>query len=126
MVVSLLSACSLINRGQEAPVRLGHDRLLQGQGRLICSNACAERGQCGTVQEGGSVVLGGGAEAKTIAHDIYLPADVQVQIAAVQSYPVQQMSGGDPFPINFYAVIAPDGGAGWVAGWCLAEAQETP
>ncbi len=106
-------------------MRLGHDVLLQGQGRLVCSSACAERGQCGTVQDRGKVVLGGRTAATTLAHDVYFPVDAQAQIAAVQSFPVQQVSGGEPFAINFYAVIVPEGEAGWVAGWCLAEVQGT-
>lgn len=122
VTLTCLSACSIINRDQETAVRLGHDILLQGEGRLVCSGLCAERGQCGTIRDRGNVVLGGRAEAKTFAHDVYLPAGSQVQIATAQSFPVQQLSGGDPFLINFYAVIIPGGEAGWVAGWCLAEA----
>lgn len=117
------TACSLINRDSAPTARLGHDILLQGQARLVCSGACAERGQCGTIQGEGQVVLGGRSNATTVAHDVYFPAETQVLIANAQSYPLQQLSGGEPFLINFYAIISPGGEAGWVAGWCLAEVQ---
>jgi hypothetical protein len=118
-----INACSILNRDSAPAARLGHDTLLQGQGRLVCSSACAERGQCGTIQNQGQVVLGGRSNATTVAQDVYFQVDTLVQIAIAQSYPVQQVAGGEPFLVNFYAVISPGGEAGWVPGWCLAEVQ---
>ncbi len=117
----LFTACSLINRNIEPPAILGHDILLQGQGRLVCSSECAERGQCGDIRGQGSVVLGGRFEPLTVEHDVYFPANTQVTIMGVQTYQAMLVSQGEPFLANFYVISLPDGEMGWVAGWCLAQ-----
>ncbi len=117
----LFTACSLINRNIEPPVTLGHDIPLQGQGRLVCSNECAVRGQCGDIRGRGKVVLGGRFEPLTVAHDIYFPANTQVDIFATQTYQAMLVTQGELFLVNFYAIAVPGGETGWVAGWCLAQ-----
>ena len=125
LVLAGLTACSRLNAGSAPTPILGHDKLLSGQGRLVCSSACAERGQCGSIADQSQVVLGGRDGAMTSAHDVYFPVNSQVQILNALAYPVQQRSGGDPFYVNFYAIAIPGGESGWVAGWCLAAIQET-
>lgn len=124
LVLVALTACSLLNPDTESATVLGHDIYLSGQGRLVCSSVCAERGQCGSIADQGQVVLGGRTNATTFAHDVYFPVNSQVQILNAQAFPVQQVSGGDPFSINFYEIAIPGGESGWVAGWCLAAVQE--
>lgn len=119
----LLTACSLINRNVEPPAILGHDAMLQGQGRLVCSTQCAEHGQCGEIRSLGKVVLAGRFEPVTVGHDVYFPADMQVPILAAQTFQAQLLSQEEPFLVNFYAIAMPDGESGWVAGWCLAQAE---
>ena len=124
-ILAVLTACSRLNAGSSTAPILGNDTLLSGQAQLVCSNACANRGQCGSVADQSQVVLGGRDGAMTSAHDVYFPVNSQVQILGAVAYPVQQVSGGDSFYVNFYAIAIPGGESGWVAGWCLAATQET-
>ncbi len=87
---------------------------------LLCSQACQERGQCGTIANQSTVVLGGIFQAQTSSHDVFFPTATRVAINNVTPFWVRQLVDGQQFSINFYNVTAPDGKSGWVAGWCVA------
>lgn len=126
LLLSLLSltACSLLNRGTAATV-LGHDTQLGAGATLICSQVCAERGQCGTAVDQGEVILGGHDQPRLAQQNVLFPVSAAITVLETSSYNVRQLSGGDPFPINFYKIATAEGKIGWVAGWCLA-APPTP
>jgi hypothetical protein len=115
-----LTACSLINRDAGPTATLGHTTELTAAGVLVCSQPCAERGQCGDAVEGGEVILGGRGQPLTTQHDVFFPADVQVDILQRVPYTLRPLSEGDNFNLNFYNIAVPGGEQGWVAGWCLA------
>ena len=121
-----LTACSLINRDVAPQQTLGHEVRLEGEGVLVCSQACQERGQCGTTTaDSQTVILGGLVEPRTGPHDTFLPAQDRVIINSVVPFTLRQIQDLSELSINFYNVTSPaTGQSGWVAGWCVAQPQE--
>lgn len=119
LVMLILTACSLLNRDTSTAI-LGHDTRLEGNAVLVCSQSCQERSQCGTTTDQGTVILGGLFQPQTGPHDVFFPAKTPVTINNVVPYVLRQVSDQQEFSINFYNVVAQDGKAGWVAGWCVA------
>lgn len=119
-LLCFLTACSLINRDTGPTSTLGHTTTLTEAGVLVCSQPCAERGQCGSRVDGGQVILGGRGQPLTTQHEVFFPADTRVDILQMAPYTVRSLTEGDPFTLNFYNIAVPGGEQGWVAGWCLA------
>ncbi len=111
-----LAACSLLNRN---PV-LGDTAALQGQAVVTCSTACAERGQCGTIPDGGQVVLGSQIGPVLANHERMFPAGSMVTILESREQMVETVMTLEQFPLRFYHIQPADRVDGWVAGWCLA------
>jgi hypothetical protein len=117
----LLTACALL-RGDAEPV-LGDVTTLTGSAILVCSQACADRGQCGTTAELGEVVLGSTFAPSTRQHDIAAPVGSLATITSMQSEPMIQSATGQEFAVNYYYLtIANKPFPAWVAGWCVTSA----
>ena len=98
---------------------MGHITLLRDSGTLVCSEACRDRGQCGTTLEG-EVVLLHSAWPATRDHDVAIPANTPVIITNVLTETMTAVN--DPvqtFPLYYYNVAAQDGSFGWAPGWCV-------
>ena len=117
ILLLILVACS----GAGEPV-FGNEQLLAGDAVVVCSQACAERGQCGErLEEGGEVVLASETGPATTGHSFVLPDQATVAIVEARAEQVVQTSDQVTFPLNFYYVTEQaSGSSGWVAGWCIA------
>ena len=119
----LLIACSLINRGAEPGGSLGDTTPLADGATavLTCSQTCARYNQCGTLADGGEVILAGAAKPMTLSHDSLLPAGQQVIVQTSLNQTILLGTEGTPGSLLFYNVILADASkAGWVAGYCVA------
>jgi hypothetical protein len=110
----LLAAC-----GDGEP-RLGHEVHMEGNGRLLCSQACSQRGQCGHNENWQEFVLGHRDFPATQNHNVLLPVGDLVTVNWAEERQVEPVQGGEPFILRFYHVTTVDQIGGWVAGWCLA------
>ncbi|MCB8943782.1 MAG: hypothetical protein H6658_08505 [Ardenticatenaceae bacterium] len=129
LLISLLifTAC-LGGGGNNQSNRTGDVVLLEqgGQGKVVCSAACLQWGQCGAKTDGsGNVVLAGRGGPTVVNHELIFPAQTSVLIDGQEVRTLQPISGGDPISMNFYYVVTADGTnkGGWVAGWCVQAAQ---
>ena len=119
-VALFLSACSLISR---TPA-LGDTIELQGSATVICSAACAERGQCGSMTDGSQAVLGGSLGPTVAEHDRRFSSGSFVNIMESRLQTVELVAPTEPtapFDLRFYHIQLLDQPDAWVAGWCLSE-----
>src|SRR5690606_28179854 len=79
-LMALLGGCVF---GGSDPT-LGHVTLLQNNGTLVCSEACRDRGQCGSTLEG-EVVLLHSARPATRDHDVAIATNTSVMIMEVRT-----------------------------------------
>ena len=114
----ITAACSL-RRQDPVPV-LGSDTSLAGEAFVVCSQECAERGQCGSADQGKMVLLNASGPA-TSEHNMAIAEGSPVLIDHEESRPAIQVSNNEPMTIIFYLVNVPERGPGWVAGWCLGQ-----
>ena len=96
----------------------------QSQARLVCSEECRARGQCGTSLDGRIFVLGREFEPAVDAHDRLFPQDTVVTVNGSEIRTLQTIqpepAGGEPFPHPFYHVTTVDGSkSGWMSSWCV-------
>jgi hypothetical protein len=105
--------------GGSNPV-LGDGALLSGNGTLVCSEVCAQRGQCGTTVEVGTVVLLHSGRPSTRDHDVAIPANTPVVITGVLTETMAAVNNpAQTFLLYYYNVAAQDGSFGWAPGWCV-------
>lgn len=117
----LLMVVSCARRNDEPAMLLGSDVTLTGTASLICSDECLQRSQCGSVDSSWVVLLNSSGPA-TESHNLSLPVDAEVTINQQQMALIQDiMSTNPPWREAFYEVSTPEQGAGWVAGWCIAQ-----
>lgn len=114
-----MSACSILGRDDSAPIS-GSEGALAGEAFLICSQECADRGQCGS-SEAGQMVLLTDAGPATEGHNMAMPANSGVSIERQEARTVVQVSTEEQFQMPFYLVNIPDRGQAWVAGWCIGQ-----
>lgn len=87
---------------------------------VVCSEACANRGQCGQTADGRSVILAHPDQPAVRDHQILFAADSTAALVATNSQTVQVVATGQQFDQNFYLLTRPeDGRSAWVAGWCV-------
>ena len=95
---------------------------------LVCSQDCADRGQCGTTQgENEAVVVLGGKDGPVVEpdrHDVLFLAGATVEVKGSMEVDLAQVEGGEGFPQTFSRVewLNPMGDiteTGWVAEWCI-------
>jgi hypothetical protein len=115
LLLGLLVAC-----GRGEPL-LGNQAQIEGNGRLLCSQSCAERGQCGYNENQQEVVLGHSASPATQNHNQLFQTNQIVTVNFSEDRQVEPVIAGEPFTLRFYYITDGDGlQAGWVAGWCIA------
>ncbi len=117
-LVILTAACSLLRRGEN--LTLGSEIQLAGEASLICSQECADRGQCGRSEQGQMVLLNSQRPA-TLQHDIALGSLTAVTIERQEVRMAIQAGRNEEVPVSFYLVNIPDRGLGWVPGWCVGQ-----
>lgn len=120
ILFALLGGCVFGGGGNGEP-RLGHTRVLRDSGTLVCSQACASRGQCGRTAEQTEVVLLHSIWPATRDHDMAIPANTPVVITNVVTQTMTAVNDTTQvFPLYYYNVSVLDGSrAGWAAGWCV-------
>jgi hypothetical protein len=118
-LVILISACSLINRGESGEI-LGSDLLLSGEAKLLCSSECIERGQCGTAEQEKMVLLNS-TMAATFGHDMAIRSGTNVTIVDKEMRTAVQLANNETISITFYLVNIRETTPGWVAGWCIGQ-----
>lgn len=115
--LGLLAAC----RGDE-PAQFAADE----EAKTTCSDACAGRGQCGTLDGDKRVILAMEGGPAVALHDRFFFDSTLVKVIEISQREliaardgVPQSLPATPFPHTFYRVS--DGGkTAWVSEWCLA------
>lgn len=121
-----LTACNVL--GMTPRTRLGYETALSGQAYLVCTQACRDRGQCGTAQRGDVApftgILVNAFGPATRNHSNIASHNSTVDILQVSEQSLVLESNSQQFTLNFYQVRVRDFGLeGWVAGWCIADQQ---
>jgi len=94
------------------------------QARVVCSETCAARGQCGTLPDDRRVVLANENGPAVSLHDRLFSDDALVTITELNWRELAAARNGSPispvtpFPHTFYLVNGEDKTA-WVSEWCL-------
>jgi hypothetical protein len=115
-VALILNACSVLKLVQDrAPDSSSRENL---DLRLVCSEECSDRGQCGKTDTGEVMVLLATHEPVLINHDLALAANTRITITQEETLSVLQVADEQQLEVSFYKVLAPDRREAWVAGWC--------
>ncbi|MDX1615068.1 MAG: hypothetical protein R3300_12220 [Candidatus Promineifilaceae bacterium] len=118
----LTSGCAVLRRSQ-----LGTEIELSGPARLVCSNDCADRGQCGRGTSANApqdsevrdMVLLNRASPQVTGHDVAVAAETPVNVIGTQLQTVELWSTGERLDVPYYLVDVSERGQAWVAGWCV-------
>ncbi len=113
------------NNGEATPTAapLSAEQLTAGgQFRLVCSQSCKERAQCGTRQDGSEVVLMNRGAPAVDNHDMAVPTGTAVTVQESRAQQVQEVTSLNQFSVTFLRVVlANQAEEGWVTQWCLAQ-----
>jgi hypothetical protein len=126
----VLSACSIIGRGDEGEgggtaVTFGHETPLSVEAFLMCSQECSDRGFCGTTDTGARMVLLYSQGPSAQNFDVAIPDNTLVPILGLEPQLAMLRSTGEQFSVNYYVISNPaNGQAAWVAGWCIGQPQQ--
>ncbi len=127
-LVLATSGCALINRngGEEENIApavtvFGDQATLGGDAILMCTQACGERGFCGTDPAGTTVVIMNSAGPATVNQDMTIPDNTPVAIFGVEKRDVMTVSTQELFAIDYYFVRVAENVQGWVSGWCIGQ-----
>ncbi|MFQ5400805.1 MAG: hypothetical protein ACE5E7_14565 [Anaerolineae bacterium] len=120
-VLLTLTACGLMN----SALTPGDQVILEPQSEavLVCSQECADRGQCGTMAGGRKVVFGSMGGPATNNHELFFFADSPATINGSDTRTVETIITGERTELIFYHVTVATQEqfeAGWIAGWCVA------
>lgn len=117
LAVALLAAC---RNGEDTALTQGE------QAEITCSDECAARGQCGTLDDDQRAVLAHDAGPAITLHNRYFVEEALVVIEETNTRDLIAARDGapliaeaTPFPHTFYRVTG-EGKTAWVSGWCLA------
>ena len=99
---------------------LGSDQTLSGEAKLLCSQDCLDRAQCGFTERDENVLLNSTGPA-TSGHNMLISAGTTVVIDHQEMHPVIQVSDQSSSRAPFYLVNVPEVGMSWVAGWCVGQ-----
>jgi hypothetical protein len=126
LVIGLvLSSCALRGKDEETTampsVVTGDQVRLESVGTLMCTQACSERGFCGTDNNAIKVVILNSWGPATVNQDLTMPADTVVNILGHDNREVEIISTKQRFFVDYYLVNAAERGQGWVAGWCIGQ-----
>ena len=103
--------------GDEAVVE---ETVTEQQGTLVCSQACSDRGQCGTPVNGDQPVILGHPDFPAVQNQqmIFL-ADSTLPIIGSKEELLQVVATDEQFNHTFFLVKRTDERVGWVPGWCI-------
>ncbi len=120
--LALLLALASCRRYKEETLYLPGEEIPPGaSATLVCNDQCRDRSQCGTIDADWVVLASSGGPA-TASHDLTFPAGATVTVVGQQQRTLQYIGDSTKTEqINFYKVEVPNAGAGWVAGWCIAQ-----
>lgn len=97
---------------------------------LACTETCAGRGQCGTLDNSRRVVLANAAGPVVKNHDrLYQDGSQAIIVDLADRELIAARNGApligesDPFRHTFYLVQSQEGKTAWVSGWCLARPE---
>ncbi|MFZ0548624.1 MAG: hypothetical protein WAM60_24455 [Candidatus Promineifilaceae bacterium] len=131
LIVLALSACSVIGRGSgsgeetNSATIYGNETPLSGEGYLICSQECSDRGFCGTTNTGVKMVLLNTQGPATQTFDVAIPENTLVPILGFEPELATLLISGEQLSANYYVINNPvNGQPAWVAGWCLGQPQQ--
>ncbi|MEZ4515817.1 MAG: hypothetical protein R3C44_02905 [Chloroflexota bacterium] len=100
------------------------------QAVLVCSEECAARGQCGTVNNSDIVVLANEGGPAVKFQDRYFSTGTLVTLAEVSEREVIAARDGapltgsaTPFPHSFFLAQDEGGKSAWVSSWCVARPE---
>lgn len=91
------------------------------QAVLVCSQECAQNGQCGTAVDGRSLVLGHSDRPETRDHTLVFPVDVPITVLEGREQLIQPLNAEPIMQPFFRIMVNNDGKQGWVANWCVAQ-----
>ncbi|RMG95255.1 MAG: SH3 domain-containing protein [Chloroflexi bacterium] len=114
--ILLLTACAGLFGGS---AQTGAEVDLQENGRIACTAACQERGQCGTRLDNSQVIFASSQAPAVENHDLLFPGGTNVTINTSSRQVLEVIATQEQFELPFYQVTTPDGQTGWVAGWCI-------
>lgn len=90
---------------------------------LTCSQECASRGQCGSLDDERKAVLGNSVMPETVAHDRVFADGTAVTINRVAMATLEAADTAEQSQLPFYFVATTDPGrSGWIPGWCIMAA----
>ncbi|KAA3663741.1 MAG: hypothetical protein DWQ04_09285 [Chloroflexi bacterium] len=124
--VLLLTSCFGGNNEEAAqpPPEAESPALLTGNVVLSCTQACTDRGQCGTLADGRVVILGNFEGPAVINHNLTLPADATAVIQETSTNVIETVANPTRSEQTFYQVVLSDNSKmGWVASWCVNPSQ---
>ena len=111
--------CSLLNRNADQSAT---EEQATTPINLVCSEECARRGQCGTIADGRSVILGHPERPVVSGHQLVFATDTPVTLVGTSIQRLQVRATSEKFDHTFSLVTRPnDGRSGWVAGWCVGQ-----
>jgi hypothetical protein len=119
-----MSGCSILQG--DGVSTLGTESVLADEALLVCSNDCADRGQCGMGDQEEMVLLSSAGPA-TVGHDMAIPNGAMVTINHEEKRTVIQAATDQSSEVSFYQVDIPEQGdipargLGWAAGWCVGQ-----
>ncbi len=122
LISLILVACGLVGGGNDLEIQEAQQAQIR-QLRLECLDECRRRGQCGATDAGQPIVLGHTQSPHTFDHDILFETgtvvfELQSQFRSATS------PSGERLEILFHEVGTQDGlRTGWVAGWCVTDAD---
>ncbi len=112
--------CSVLNRGSEPPPAEGAALVAGQQASLVCSQSCADRGQCGYLLNNSQPVILAYSEGPALENpQMIFPADTVLPLLGVKDVLLQVAATNEQFTHPFYFIQRSDGAAGWIAGWCV-------
>lgn len=87
---------------------------------VVCSEVCADRGQCGEAADGRRLVFGHPDRPEVRGHQMIFEHETAVFFINTREETLQVLATGEQFNHTFYLVTRPeDRRSGWVAGWCV-------
>lgn len=107
-------------RGGDGETSVEGEAAPQQQGTLVCSQECADRGQCGTTVNGDQTVILGHPDFPAVQdQQMTFPAESTLPVIGTQDELLQVVSTNEQFNHTFFLVQRTDERVGWVPGWCI-------
>ncbi len=121
LLMGLAAALSVACRnGEESPLAQGD------QAQITCSDECAARGQCGTLEDEQLAILAHDSGPAVTLHNRFFADETLVTVEEINTREIIAARDGvplnseaTPFPHTFYRVTG-EGKTAWVSGWCLS------